>query len=121
MTVPAATENDTPFNQPATVVLQPGEQATVTFEAQQRRSVFFLPLLAVTKVPAATYEVRMDDRTVYGPCAVPPTDIDDLAQTFHPCLRFSEQMEVVISNLSESSTRTIHVQPVGFERSDGGA
>lgn len=117
MTQPAAEEGDVPFNEPATVVLGPNEQGTVTFESSQRGSTFYLPLLAVSKRPSSTYEVRMDNgRTVFGPAAIPPTDVDDLAQTFHPCLQFTDKMQVIVSNLSGSTTRTYHVQPVGFER-----
>lgn len=114
-------ETDKPFNEPVSNTLGPGQQVTVTFTASQRSGEFVVPALGISKHAATTYEVRMDDETVYGPAEVPPTDIDDMGTTFYPARRFSRTMEVRITNLSGSTTRTVHVQPIGYEKTGGSA
>ena len=99
-------ETDKPFNEPVTNTLGPGQQVTVTFTATQRSGEFVVPALGISKHAAMTYEVRMDNETVYGPAEVPPTDIDDMGTTFYPPRRFSRTMEVRMTNLSSSTTRT---------------
>ncbi|PSP38288.1 hypothetical protein BRC71_06335 [Halobacteriales archaeon QH_7_65_31] len=109
-----------PFNEVVTVQLNPGEQATVTFEPVQSVSRFQLPVVAISKFPQSSYEVRADGQQRFGPAGAPPTDPDDMAATFLPALEFSDELEVTVSNLAASSTaRTYIVQPVGWEPMGG--
>lgn len=107
-------KNDVPFNEPQTVTLGANQQATVSFTPQQRNTTFVLPQVAISKAPTTTYTVRVDQQTVFGPAAIPPTDIDNSTQTFFPPRRFSNKLEILVVNVG-SSTRTYHVQPVGWE------
>jgi len=103
-----------PFNSPTAVTLAVGEQATVMFEPEKRVTDFVLPIMAISKHSDATYTVRTDDETVYGPAPVPPTDPDDLQQTFYPPQRFSQSLTVEVANVGGASA-TYVIQPVGWE------
>jgi len=118
--IPEPGPDDVPFNEPYTAELEDGEKVTVTFTPEQSGSVFFLPVLAISKVRGTIYEIRDDGSTQYGPAAIPPTDIDDLTSTFVPAKQFRDSLEVIIRNNS-GNPQTYHIQPVGFEQIEGGA
>ncbi|MFC7069486.1 hypothetical protein [Halobaculum lipolyticum] len=118
--VPAPAPDDVPFNEPYTADLDDGEKVTVTFTPEQSGSVFYLPVLAISKVRGTIYEVRDDGSTQYGPAAIPPTDIDDTTVTFAPAKQFRDSLEVIIRNNS-GAPQTYHIQPIGFERVGGGS
>jgi len=119
--IPAPAEDDRPLNQPETVTLDPGEKATVTYEAKQRTGGgFVLPILALSKHPESVYKATVDDsELIYPESAVPPTDIDDKAITFAPAYSFSRTLTCEVTNLSDARRRYT-VQPIGFERTGGG-
>lgn len=119
-----AEEGDIPFNSPVTEQVDPGKALTATYRPEQRTGTFRLPILAASKAPESTYTVWLDDEQVYGPAAVPPTDVDDLQPTFFPPYRFENKLQMEIANVSSSTTRTYTIQPVGWEVSNnnqGGA
>lgn len=111
-------ENAVPVNEPVTVTLNSGEEASVTFSPIKQVSEHVVITLAVSKSADTTYTIEMDGTAVFGPASIPPTDIDDSVQTFMPPRDFSQHCKVKISNLG-SSTTTYHVQLVGFERGGG--
>jgi len=115
--IPAPSENDKPINEPLTTQLGPGERATFSFEPRQQTTPgFVVPIVAASKAPESSYTIWFDDRKVFGPSSVPPTDIDDLGVTFMPAFEFEDELRVQVENISESTTRDYTVQPVGFER-----
>lgn len=116
--VPTPAAGDIPFNQPVTKTLGPLEQATVRYRPRTNPAEFYLPIVAISKQAESSYEVKLDDKTVYGPASVPPTDVDDLSATFIPARQFSQTLEVIVTNLSETTSRTYTVQPVGWENAN---
>jgi hypothetical protein len=112
--VPQPSEFATRINETATATLASGEQVTFTFEAENRSQDLYLPIVAISKFPGFSYEIRRDGSDVYGPARIPPTDIDDLEPCFMPALDLSEKMKVVVSNLSDRD-RVVHTQAVGWE------
>ncbi|WP_418283910.1 hypothetical protein [Halorubrum sp. DTA46] len=119
--IPAPDENDRPLNQPETVTLDPGERATVSYEAHQRTGGgFVLPILGMTKHPDSIYKATVDgSETIYNESAVPPTDVDDKTVTFAPAYSFDSSLTCEITNLSDARRRYT-VQPIGFEKTGGG-
>jgi len=115
--IPKPSPNDIPLNHPTQVTLDPGEQATLRYEPKQNVTAFKLPVVAVSKYRESTYRVKLDGEVVYPETGIPPTDIDDLTPVFVPAYSFSQYLEIRIKNVSES-TRTYHVQPLGWEVSD---
>lgn len=115
MIVPEPAADAVPYNDPITRLLDPGEQMKVSFTPTQQVTEFILPILAMSKHPASSYEAWMDGQRVYGPAPVPPTDIDDLVPTFIPARRFSSSLTIFVRNLSETTTRRYTVQPLGWE------
>jgi len=113
--VPEPAADDVPYNDPITRTVDPGEQLTVEFSPTQQVTQFILPLLAISKHPASSYEAWMDGKRVYGPAPVPPTDIDDLGATFIPAHRFSSSLTIYVRNLSDATTRQYTIQPIGWE------
>lgn len=103
-----------PFNDVVTVDLAAGEEAVIGYEPEDRRSRFVVPTVAASKRPDSDYKITLDGVTRFGTAAIPPTDIDDDADTFRPPREFSDRMEIVIGNLG-SGSRTYHVQVVGWE------
>jgi hypothetical protein len=112
--VPEPAPDATPVNEPVSVRLDVGEQATVTFETVQSVSDLMVPIVAISKHPESVYKVSSDGTRRYGPADIPPTDVDDLSVCFVPALRFDSKLTVEVTNLS-SSTRNYHIQPVGWE------
>jgi hypothetical protein len=106
--VPEPTPEDTPVNEPATVRLDGGEQATVTFETVRSVSDLMVPIVAISKHPDSVYTVSSDGVRRYGPADIPPTDIDDLQVCFVPALRFDSTLTVEVSNLG-GTTRDYHI------------
>ncbi len=115
--IPEPSRDDTPFLSPYTVDVPAGSKATVEFVPEESNSVFYLASVAVSKEAETTYELRDDGTTMFGPAAVPPTDIDDSAVTWVPCQRFRSSLEVIIKNVS-SATRTYTVLPMGYETTE---
>jgi hypothetical protein len=113
---PKPDRNDLPVNKPETVELDPDEEATITYTAEESTEAVRLPVIAISKQPNTVYEIRTGGETVYGPSAIPPTDIDDLQPTFAPSLALhaGDSLKVTVSNLS-TATRVFHIQPVGWE------
>jgi len=112
--VPTPDADDLPFNDPYRVNLDPGKRLTVTFQPDQRSTTFRLPILAISAHPEMHYRVRVDE-TVRFDAPYPPTDPDDMTVTFVPCISFNRSLEVVVENLSDSATRNVVVQPIGWE------
>lgn len=110
-----------PEAEPETVVLGPGEQATVTFTPERSGTVFRIPVVAISKRADTTYTIRMDDSTEWGPdAAVPPTDIDDLQAVWIPAKRFETSLVVEVANVASSGgDRDYTIMPIGWE-TDGG-
>jgi hypothetical protein len=114
--VPCPDPADKPFNEPVTEQLNGGEQLTATFTPEQRTATFRLAVLGISKHPETEYTVRIDDEVVYGPAAVPPTDIDDMGlPSFIPVREMRQSLTVIVTNLSASTARTYTIQPVGWE------
>lgn len=107
---------DNPFNEAASVTLDPGERAEVTFEPENRVSDYFLPTLAVSKHPNSSYEIQTDGTTLFGPAPIPPTDPDDDSDTFRPPETFADSAVVIVENLDSTATRTYYIQVIGWER-----
>lgn len=106
--------NASPFNDVVTVTLDPGEEAVIGYEPEERRSRFVVPTVLMSKWQLSEYVVELDGVDRFGPASIPPSDIDDDSDTFRPPESFEDRMEVIVSNLSDS-TRTYHVQVVGWE------
>lgn len=117
--VPLPNEEDVAFNDPFTVEIDDGQEAEITFTPEQSGSTFYLATVAISKVDGTVYEIEDDATPMYGPANIPPTDIDDLVVTWMPCKQFEDSLTVYISNLT-GGIETYHVQPIGFERVDGG-
>lgn len=113
--IPEPDPEDLPFNDSLAETLQAGERLTATFEPEQADSEFVLPVLAVSKHPLSTYEVRLDGESHYGPGPVPPTDVDDLEVTWVPAPNFEQSLEVVVRNVDDVP-HTYVVQAMGYER-----
>lgn len=114
-TWPLPPEDSVPLNAADGATLDPGERVTFTFTSTQAGATMMVPVIAASKFPQARYEVQLDGSTVYGPAPVPPTDVDDLAATFHPARQAQQQIEIVVSNLSSSTTRVCTAQAIGWE------
>lgn len=117
--VPRPNEEDVAFNDPYTVELEDGEEAEVTFSPEQSGSTFYLATVAISKIRGTIFELEDDQTPMYGPANIPPTDIDDLTITWAPCKQFEDSLTVYIRNFT-GSAQTYHIQPIGFERADGG-
>lgn len=115
--IPEPSPDDTPFLSPYTVTVPAGSKATVTFEPEESGSVFYLASVAISKEDQTTYELRDDGTTMFGPAAVPPTDIDDSSVTWVPCQRFRTSLTAIIKNVS-SAERTYTVLPMGYETTE---
>lgn len=113
-------DNDVPVNETAAVTLDSGQEAVVTFSPIQNITEHAVIVLAVSKQKDTTYTIEMDGGEVYGPAAIPPTDIDDTVQTFIPPRSFSSECRVKVANTG-ASTRTYHVQLIGYEKAEGGS
>jgi hypothetical protein len=116
--IPKPDGDDIPLNHPTQVTLANGEKATIKYEPTQQVTEFRIPVVAISKYRDSTYKVRMDGETVYPESGIPPTDIDDLVPAFVPSYAFDKKMKITIKNLS-SSTRTYHIQPIGWEVNNG--
>ncbi|MFC6734868.1 hypothetical protein [Halolamina salina] len=116
--IPEPDPDDTPFLSPYTVTVPPGKKATVEFTPEESSSVFHLAAVAISKEAQTTYELRDDDTPMYGPAAIPPTDIDDSSVTWVPCQRFRSSLTVIIKNVSDAQ-RTYSILPMGYETTEG--
>lgn len=102
--VPAPKPGDVPLNEPVSVDLQTGSPATVTFTASTRNNDgFILPVLAASKYSQSSYKVALDEEEIYGPAKIPPTDIDDLEVCWIPAWDFGQEIEVTVTNLSDTA------------------
>ena len=110
-------EDATSFAHPESVELQAGEKATIEWEPERSGTTFYMKVLAASKAKDTVYTIKADGSTIFGPAAVPPTDIDDLVAVWDPPKTFTTSVEITIKNLG-TGTRTYHAQPVGFETSE---
>lgn len=117
--IPEPDADDIPFNDPFTVTLTSGEKGTVTYKPEQSGATFWLAALAISKRSGTVYEVRDESGTIYGPAAIPPTDIDDLTACWIPAQSFAQKLTVIIRNQS-GTRKTYSVQPVGYEATQEG-
>lgn len=117
---PEPSADDVPFNDPYSVDLDDGEKVTVTYTPEQSGAIFRLAALAISKHPGTIYEVRDESGTIYGPAAIPPTDIDDLVACWVPAQSFTGELTIEVRNNS-GKVQTYHVQPVGYEATEGSA
>lgn len=111
-------EDATPFASPQSVELGSGQRAVITWSPSRSGTTFHMPVLAASKAADTSYEVKADGRTVFGPAAIPPTDIDDMKAIWDPPQQFDSELKLIIKNLG-TGTRTYHAQPVGFETEQG--
>ncbi|MFD1566013.1 hypothetical protein [Halolamina litorea] len=116
--IPEPSPDDTPFLEPFTISVPAGSKGTVTFVPEESGSTFYLASVAISKEEQTTYEIRDDSTPMYGPAAVPPTDIDDSGVTWVPCQSFESSLKVIIKNVS-STQRTYTVLPMGYETVEG--
>jgi hypothetical protein len=93
--------------------LEPGERLVVTSEPDGGETVH-VDCVAASKFRGLTYEVRTDGTTRYGQAGIPPTDVDDLTQTFVPALEFDRELKTIVRNPS-TTTRVVAVQVRGWE------
>ncbi|UWG46577.1 hypothetical protein HSRCO_0278 [Halanaeroarchaeum sp. HSR-CO] len=110
-------DDATSVTKPQSATLDGNQKATMTWERERSGTTFYLPMLAASKEGDTTYEVKMDGSTIFGPAAIPPTDIDDKVAIWDPPKTFDSKLTVIIRNLGTAS-RTYHVQPVGFETAE---
>lgn len=116
--IPAPEPADVAFNEPYTLTLDDGQEGVVTFTPEQSGSTFYVAAVAMSKVSGTVYELSDDGTTMYGPANIPPTDIDNFSVCWLPCKQFETTLKATITNLS-GNRQTYHIQPVGFERSEG--
>lgn len=109
-------DRDDPFNQAKAVTLDAGQEAEITFEPAERQSEYYMATLAISKRSDSSYRVETDGTNEFGPAPIPPTDIDDDADTFRPPATFEDSVTVTVANLDSSATRTYNLQVVGWER-----
>ena len=107
-------DDATPLATPKTVRLDGGEEATITWTPERSGTTFYLQVLAASKASESTYRIKADGSVIYGPAAIPPTDIDDLVPVWNPAHEFTTSLELRIQNVG-TGTRTYHAQPVGYE------
>lgn len=119
LVIPEPDAEDIPFNDPYTMNLNSGEKGTVTYKPEQSGATFWLAALAISKHGGTVYEVRDESGTIYGPAAIPPTDIDDLTACWVPAQSFNQELTVIVRNQS-GTTQTYSVQPVGYEATQEG-
>lgn len=117
-TTPIPEPSAVSVNVTETVTLNTGQKGTITFTPEAITSRFQVAMVAVSRYPDSTYEVRFDGTTGYGDqnvgSARPPTDVDDQGVTFVPCQNFEQRMEVII-RYTGSSERTFAAQVIGWE------
>lgn len=106
-----------PLHETARVELAPGQKITVSLEPETAPSRHYIPVVAVSKRPGATYTVTVDDTTRFGPNSpVPPTDPDDLEPTFLRCLEMHREMEITIKDVRETGNpRPYQMHVLGWE------
>jgi len=93
----------------------PGEsRATIDLTPEQDGATFYVPVVAVSKNQASTYEVQIDGTDRFGPSPIPPTDPDDFGATFIPPLKMENSMEITIKNTDTGQQRYL-VQVAGWE------
>ncbi|WP_336001452.1 hypothetical protein [Halorientalis halophila] len=100
--------------EPETVSLESGQKATIEFEPKKSGTVVRVVTLAISKFPDSSYRIELDGNDEYGPAALPPTDVDDMAGMWRPAKRANNSITVTIKNLSQNP-RTYHTQLVGWE------
>lgn len=113
--VPCPDAADRPYNVTETALLDQGQKLTASFTPEGATTRARLPIVAMSKYPGATYEVKIDGETRYGPSQVPPTDIDDSTVTFIPAYRWNEAVEAIVRNVSGGDSRETTVQIIGWE------
>lgn len=113
--VPCPDPADRPYNVTETETLDQGQRLTATFEPSGATTRARLPIVAMSKYPGATYTIRIDGETRYGPAQVPPTDIDDSTVTFLPAFRWNDSVEAIVRNVSGGNGRETTVQIIGWE------
>lgn len=117
--VPCPEPVDRPYNVTETRTLDQGEKLTATFTPEGATTDARLPIVAMSKYPGATYEIKIDEETWYGPASVPPTDIDDSTVTFIPAYQWNKEVECIVRNVSAGNGRETTVQIIGWEEIDG--
>ena len=105
-----------PVNIAETVDVPGGSRAIITFTPRESGTVFYIPTVAVSKIPNTTYEVVADNTVRFPQAAVPPTDVDDFGPVFFPSLQFRTELEVIIRN-TDDVTLTYNAQVSGWEAS----
>lgn len=107
-------EDSIPLCEPETVELQGGQKATIEFSPERSSTTLQIVTPAVSKYSESSYEIRLDGNTKYGPAALPPTDVDDMAGMWRPARQAQNEVQIIIKNLSGVS-RTYHTQLIGWE------
>jgi len=112
---PCPHPSDLPYNETETGTLDEGQKLVAEFTPEGATTQARLPIVAMSKYPGATYEVQIDDDTVYGPAAVPPTDVDDTDVTFLPAYAWNEKVRCVVRNVSGGDQQDTTIQIIGWE------
>lgn len=114
---PCPDPDDLPYNETETAVLDEGQKLVAEFEPEGATTDARLPIVAMSKYPGATYEVRIDNETYYGPSSIPPTDVDDTDVTFLPAFQWNKQVKCIVRNVAGGNARETSVQIIGWEES----
>lgn len=106
-----------PIHATGRLELQPGEKGTVEVRPDNQQSTHYVPTVAISKHPDATYGIKVDETWRFGPhAAAPPTDVDDLEVTFYRALEMENSVEVVVRDVrTTGATREYEMHVIGYE------
>jgi len=102
-----------PVNQAVGEEIPAGAKATFTFEPDAGK--MRVGSIGVSKHIGLTYTVKVDGEERFGPAPIPPTDIDNSAQTHEPRLPVDRTLSVIVKNPS-SVNRFVAAQLRGIEQ-----
>lgn len=106
---------DLPYNESETGVLDQGQKLVAEFTPEGATTEARLPIVAMSKFPGGTYEIKIDGDTHYGPAQIPPTDIDDVDVTFLPAFQWNEKVTCIVRNVKGGDQRLVSAQIIGWE------
>jgi len=116
LTWPLPSDDAAPVAEPETVYLGAGEQATISYAPNLTGTRFQTPVVAVSKRADSSYTIKMDDQVVWGPAAIPPTDIDNTEAVWIPARSFESTLTIKVANLrSSGGDRRYSALPIGWE------
>ena len=117
MHTPLPDQGAVPIHETAKVDLRPGEKVKIRVQPDNQGATHWIPVVAISKRPGATYTVEADDTERFGPDSpVPPTDPDDLNATFLRALRMDRELVVTIKDVRETgNVREYELHVLGWE------